>query len=49
MGKKKTKQYNKSKNQSGTNAKNAVKPEMEIGLRENVRVVHSDENNPHDG
>ena len=43
MGKKKQKQHNKSKNRNGTNAK------KQIGLKENVRVVHSDENNPHDG
>lgn len=49
MGKKNSKQHNKSKNRNGTNAKNKQKLNDQTGLSEDVRVVYSEENNPHDG
>lgn len=49
MGKKNSRQHNKSKNRNGTDAKKRIKADMEVGLREDIRVVHSSENNPHDG
>lgn len=49
MGKKNSRQHNKSKNRNGTDAKKRIKADMEVGLREDIRVVHSGENNPHDG
>ena len=49
MGKRNSKQHNKSKNRNGTNAKNKEQSDNKIGLSEDIRVVHSGENNPHDG
>ncbi len=49
MGKKNSKQHNKSKNRNGTNTKNKQKLEDHIGLSEDVRVVYSEENDPNDG
>ena len=49
MGKKNSKQHNKSKNRNGTNEKNKQKLDDHKGLREDVRVVYSEESNPHDG
>lgn len=50
MGKKRSKQHNKSKNRNGANKTNPNKQSNRgIGLSEDVRVVHGEENNPHDG
>jgi len=50
MGKRNTKQHNKSKNRNGKNHLSQKRASRNgTGLPENVRVTHGEENNPHDG